>query len=917
MGWQIAIDGPAGAGKSTIAKKVAEKLNFDYVDTGAMYRAVTLKALNLNINLEDENEYKFLENTKIDFKNGKIFLDDVDVSKEIRSTDVTNNVSLVSKYSYVRSFLVSLQQKLAESKNIIMDGRDIGTVVLPDANLKIFLEASVTERAKRRREEQLLKGKEKISLEDTILAIQERDYKDSNRKLSPLVKAKDAFEIDTTNLSVDEVVDKITILVMERGYEMENVNSGNEKNAETNVKEEVTTENVISDSDKTKSDGNKTAEKVLEKKLEDLEITGRTVNSLNAAGIATIGELIQKSKEEILEIKGIGPKSFEDLEKMLNENGLSLKDSKTETKAATTTKKVEEKKAETKKSKDKKATVKKAEKQDKVKKAEDKKVEPKKTEAKEVAEKVEEKQDEVKKTEDKKAEPKKAEAEKSEEKQDEVKKTEDKKVEPKKAEAKKTAEKAEEKKEEVAKEDKPLRPMQVTEGTIVDIYQAKKQYVDKAGKVVKKSKDQRILLELENGQEGILFRRDVANLAEEDDLEDLYMEGDKLKVIVKRVYPDGGRVLLSTALLEKREEIKKFEKVIENHGYFTAKVIKPIRAGLILKHEDFTCLLPHTQIRVKPENYNELVGEDLVVAPIRVDYNRIRLIVSHTVATAIQNKEMKEEFLKTVEVGQVFDGLVKNIEPYGAFVEISEGVEGLLHISEISHNRIVKVEKVVNIGDELKVQVIKVDGDHVGLSRKALLPNHWKDYIDASKLGDIVKGKIIEINRAGVVLSLNEHVQAFLPKSEFTWERDTFIEDYVQVGDEIEAKIIELDLNKKRIILSRKQLTENPWESLKFRSGDKVTAKVIKVLSEGVKVSVEGATGFLPKGNFGKVDASNFAEGHEFEARVRMFDPRRTRLILTLLENAPVDRRSVNKHLKSQEKVTSTLGDFFKDLENR
>ena len=143
MNFRIAIDGPAGAGKSTISKKVAEILGFEYIDTGAMYRAVTMKALALKINLHNEEDYIFLEETKIDFRNQRLFLDDKDVSEEIRNLEVSNNVSLVSSFGYVREKLVKLQREIAKNKNVIMDGRDIGTVVLPDAELKIFLNADI------------------------------------------------------------------------------------------------------------------------------------------------------------------------------------------------------------------------------------------------------------------------------------------------------------------------------------------------------------------------------------------------------------------------------------------------------------------------------------------------------------------------------------------------------------------------------------------------------------------------------------------------------------------------------------------------------------------------------------------------------------------------------------------------------
>ncbi|MBE0700782.1 MAG: (d)CMP kinase [Acholeplasmataceae bacterium] len=212
LGFQVAIDGPAGSGKSTICARVAEKLGWTHIDTGAMYRAVTLLALELGVNLADENSYHFLETSHIRYDQDKIFIGDRNVSKEIRSKGVTNNVSLVSSFPYVRKKMVELQKKAAEQGNIIMDGRDIGTVVLPHAKLKIFLTANVEERAKRRYEEHIKKGK-KGQMAQVIEDIITRDQKDSTRKESPLKKAEDAIVIDTTFLTIEDVVNKIIELI--------------------------------------------------------------------------------------------------------------------------------------------------------------------------------------------------------------------------------------------------------------------------------------------------------------------------------------------------------------------------------------------------------------------------------------------------------------------------------------------------------------------------------------------------------------------------------------------------------------------------------------------------------------------------------------------------------------------------------
>lgn len=217
--FKIAIDGPAGSGKSTISKILAKKLNFEYIDTGAMYRAITLKALKLGINMENEQEYQFLNNTELDICNGRFLLDGIDVSEQIRTIEVSNAVSTPSKIGVVRDYLVDYQRKICNEKNCIVDGRDIGTVVLPDASLKIYLDASIESRATRRMLERLEKGIV-LSLYETIQEIELRDYKDSTRKHSPLRCAEDAIVIDSTDLSIDEVVSRILLLVNERTKKM-------------------------------------------------------------------------------------------------------------------------------------------------------------------------------------------------------------------------------------------------------------------------------------------------------------------------------------------------------------------------------------------------------------------------------------------------------------------------------------------------------------------------------------------------------------------------------------------------------------------------------------------------------------------------------------------------------------------------
>ncbi len=213
----VAIDGPSAAGKSTVAKRVAKELGFVYVDTGAMYRCVTLYALKKKVDCKDTDAViKLLPHVKIDLCiDGKVLLNGQDVTLEIRSQAVVNNVSYVAANKGVRLFLVELQRNMAKDVSVVMDGRDIGTYVLPDANVKIFQIADVHERAKRRHAENLGKGME-CTLEEVEKDLERRDYIDSHREFAPLTKAKDAVEVDTSLLTIDESVDKIISIIKEK-----------------------------------------------------------------------------------------------------------------------------------------------------------------------------------------------------------------------------------------------------------------------------------------------------------------------------------------------------------------------------------------------------------------------------------------------------------------------------------------------------------------------------------------------------------------------------------------------------------------------------------------------------------------------------------------------------------------------------
>ena len=213
----IAIDGPAGAGKSTISKLIAKNLGINYIDTGAMYRAITYKCLKSGIDINDRQKVVDLcSRTEVDFVDNSIYLDGVRLGEEIRTLEVSSKVSDVAKIPQVREFLLEKQREIGKRSDVILDGRDVGTHIFPDTKYKFFLNASAQERGRRRYQELVDKG-QTVVLEDIIEDIKKRDYIDSTREVAPLVKADDAIEVDSTSMTIDQVVIYISDMVRRIG----------------------------------------------------------------------------------------------------------------------------------------------------------------------------------------------------------------------------------------------------------------------------------------------------------------------------------------------------------------------------------------------------------------------------------------------------------------------------------------------------------------------------------------------------------------------------------------------------------------------------------------------------------------------------------------------------------------------------
>lgn len=676
--FKIAIDGPAGAGKSTISKLVAQKLNFEYIDTGAMYRAITLKAMRLGRDLEKEESYDFLEATILDIENGRVILDNEDVSEAIRSVEITNNVSTPSKIGVVRSFLVDYQRKISNAKNVVMDGRDIGTVVLPNANLKIYLDATVECRALRRMKERAEKGVI-LGLEETIEEIKVRDLKDSTRAISPLCKAEDAVIIDSSEMSIEEVVNRIIFLVNERGFKS------------------MSTENFY----------------------EGLNVKGRILNVTKDA----------------------------------------------------------------------------------------------------------------------------------------------------------------------------------------------------------------IYLELTEGEKAVIYPNDLDGYVEGQKLRDYYNEGQEFHAQIKQIAKDRKTseplYILSTRLEAEKARLKIFEELKEKDEIFSAKVSRVSRVGVDLVYQDMKVFMPIRNVDLSEEALRKMVGQSMDVLVTYVNPDRLQVQVSNSLALRKQHRLAKEAAMAALEVGQVYDGTVVTVMPYGAIVSIGE-VSGLLHVSEINHKMVKNAGDVLKANDSIKVKIIKLEEGKIGLSARALIPHPWEVLKEQFHVGDVFEGTITKIIPAGLIVKLTDQYAGLMPRVEYSWLANDRLDDSkIAEGDTIKVEILSIDDEKKRISLSHRATQENTWGSVKVKKGDTIKVTIGQMEERGAKVTFGNVTGFMPINEVtalkrvGKVEEV-FPIGTEVEVAVIDADPSRAKLVVSAkaLEVAK-ERAEFDTYFKQQENETptNTLGDAFKDFD--
>ena len=727
----IAIDGPSGSGKSTTAKIVAEKLGFVYLDTGAMYRALTLGVIQEKISIEDKKRIiEEVKNINIQFVNGKIFLNGEDVTRRIRENDVTENVSEVSAISEVRKLMVKLQREIANEKDSVVDGRDIGTVVFPKADYKFFIDADLEERAKRRMKD--LSDEDNLTNDNVKERLKTRDEYDSTRKDSSLKKAEDSIVIDTTNMTIEEQTNEIINRIKENDQDfnggklmVEELNENVEQNPRevpVSEAEKINTGDVY---DNLKTFGrDELIEQIPEEDEEVINIYSRTLKKFGNDDVVN-GHVIRVGDKDVyvdIGFKSEGIISISEFGKNIPEPGDEI---------SVFVEKLEDEDGQLILSKRKADFLKAWE------------------ELREKYESGEIIQGEIKK--------------------------------------------------------------RIKGGMVVEVFG--------------------IDTFLPGSQIDVNPVIDFDSfIGKTMDFKIVNINEARKNIVISH------KEILIESLKEVREELL---SQIQVNQIVKGKVKNITDFGAFIDLGGVDGLLHITDMswgRVNHPSEICKIGDVIEVKVIDYDTEKQRVSLGLKQLTSHPWENIEERY----PVGSEVEGRVVSITNYGVFIELEEGVEGLIHISEMSWTQQIKhPSELFSMGDMVKAKVLSINSEErkISFGVKQLTPNPWESIDDIFTEGMVVKGIVRNLTHYGAFIELKNGIDGLLHISDMTWmKRIKHPKEMFSNGDEIEVKILNIDIENKKISLGYKQLKENPWNAIieKYKIGSVVKAKVIKILEKGI-----------------------------------------------------------------------------------
>lgn len=447
-----------------------------------------------------------------------------------------------------------------------------------------------------------------------------------------------------------------------------------------------------------------------------------------------------------------------------------------------------------------------------------------------------------------------------------------------------------------------------------------------------------VYLEIEEGVKAVIYSNDMLDKPA-GNLYDEFMEGSEFTAQIKLIGkdkkdPNSLLLTLSTKMQKEKEDqeardkaleerIASFKELKDKDEIIEAKVVKILKNGAELNYNNTRLMLSSKYCSLSEDALKNLKGETIPVIVIYVNTEHKVVAVSQIAAEKKLRRLAREKAYAAIELNGEYEGEVVSLLQYGAIVKIGE-VNGLLHISEISHKPVKDVKAALSVGQKIKVKVIKINGEKISLSAKALVKHPWDVLKEQYHVGDVFDGKVAKVIPAGLLIELTPDFSGLMPKGEYSWFVTDNIEE-VQEGDTLTVKVLAIDDEKHRVSLSHKATIENAWNDIKLKRGQTIEVTVTAIAEKGAVVRYKNVEGFLPVSEVSNSRrVSSVAEVYPLDSVVTVmvndFDPSRARLIVSskALEIAK-ERETFDNYMKDQEKVDTkvTLGDVFKDFEEK
>ena len=878
----VAIDGPAGAGKSTVARMAADKLGYGYLDTGAMYRAVTLKAQQENIDFSDvaamrrcASECGLRFETCKNSSQPRVFLKDIEVTHDIRKPEVARNVSAVAANQGVRECMTALQRQIGKKGKWVVDGRDIGSVVFPDARTKIFLTASIEERARRRLHDLHEKGFE-ADLESLKQEIAKRDEYDSNREFAPLKQADGAVLLDTTAMTIDQVIDRIIIIVTntrdklipmeERMTQVKNTHQEQADSAEEN---QMTMEEALNSEFRTISRGAIVTGTVIEKNQSGIYVD----LGYKSDGIIPTDELDgEEGKYNVGDEIKVYVKKVDDGHGQLL---LSLR------------------RAQELGSWDdldeafKNKTPVEGEIKERIKGGYNVSVlgvraflpQSQLSHGKNAKESIGKKFPMV-----------------------------------------------------ITEYDRRRKNVVVSERAILDKVRDKRKneifekfHVDDVIKgIVSRIVEYGAFVDLGDGVEGLIHRNDLSWSVISNPRE-VVQPGETIEAKILKMDVEKGKISLGIKqkkdnpweTVDNRYKVgQKYHGNVKNLMDFSALVeLEEGVEGLVhISDLSWARNIKHPSEVVK-------TGDSIDIVVKEIDKEKKRISLSYKEVLPHPWEQVTSKY----KIGDVVTGKVNNMTDFGAFIEIAQGVEGLLHVSDMDWvKKVSHPKEILEKGQEIKVKILNIDtaNHRLSLGLKQTTTDPWEKVEYEYKIGDQVTGVVKNLVPYGAFIQLENGLEGLLHVSEFSWQND--VENpgaALKVGDQVNVMVYEIDKGKQKIGLSLRRLQDDPWKDVERKFGkDSVhQGKIATLLDNGVEVEVtEGVIGFVHISQLSAQRVNSPSEvvkqGDTVTYKVLELDRKNRRLKLSIKEaNMDSDAKELKKYqAESESGFSDTIGDLLK-----